>query len=73
MPIDFHTLMELSKITSQIDENSVLIEQNLMQKGSFENTTPINSRKNDPSDGSLLHLSKFMIFLVYSAPLKGKL
>jgi len=39
MPIDFNTLVELSKITSQLNENSVRIEQNLMQKGSFENTT----------------------------------
>ena len=39
MDIDLDTLVELSKITSQLNENSVRIEQNLMQKNSIENKT----------------------------------
>jgi len=58
MPIDFNTLVELSKITSQLNENSVRIEQNLMQKGSFENTTQGKSYTVQLGDSTLILSNK---------------
>ena len=45
MTLDFNTLIELSKITSQIDQNSVLIEQKLIHNHNTdsENTPNGNS------------------------------
>jgi len=43
MPIDFNTLVQLSKIISQLNENTVRIEQNLLQKDFLEKTTQSKS------------------------------
>jgi hypothetical protein len=58
MPIDFNTLVELSKITSQLNENSVRIEHNLMQKGSFENTIQGKSFTVQLGDSTLILSNK---------------
>jgi len=54
MDIDLDTLVELSKITSQLNENSVRIEQNLMQKGSIENKTQDRSYTVQLGDSTLI-------------------
>ena len=60
MPIDFNTLVELSKITSQIDENSVLIEQKLIHNNNtdIKNTSNRNSYTVQLGDSTLILSNK---------------
>jgi hypothetical protein len=57
MPIDFNTLVQLSKIISQLNENTVRIEQNLLQKDFLEKTTQSKSYTVQLGDSKLI-LSK---------------
>jgi serine/threonine protein phosphatase PrpC len=58
MPIDFNTLVQLSKIISQLNENPVRSEQNLLQKDFLEKTTQSKSYTVQLGDSRLILFNK---------------